>query len=105
MAGRVSQYLPWFYLGVAIAVASFIPVVGGFIIWGPLSYVLYWNGHHEKAIFLAIWGTVIIGFVVDNILRPILIGWLSRNWAGNGADESLQILDYTLLVTLATIGG
>jgi predicted PurR-regulated permease PerM len=96
--------LPWFYLGVAIAVASFVPVVGGFIIWGPLSYILYWNGHHGAAFFMAIWGAVVIGFVVDNLFRPILISWLARSQA-DGEDNSLHILDHTLLVTLATIGG
>ncbi|MBF0357114.1 MAG: AI-2E family transporter [Magnetococcales bacterium] len=97
--------LPWFYLGVAIAVASFIPVVGGFIIWGPLCYILYWNGHHTKAIFIAVWGAVVVGFVVDNILRPLLISWLAKSRGDGGENDNLKILDHTLLVTLATIGG
>ncbi len=96
--------LPWFYLGVAIAVASFVPVVGGFIIWGPLAYILYWNGHTGAAVFIAVWGAVVVGFAVDNLLRPLLISWLARS-QDSGEDGDLRILDHTLLVTLATIGG
>jgi predicted PurR-regulated permease PerM len=98
--------LPWFYLGVAIAAASFVPVVGGFIVWGPLAYILYWNGYPGKALFLVIWGAVVVGFLVDNIIRPMLIGWLARRGPMKGKNEGdLQMLDHTLLVTLATIGG
>ncbi|MBF0454772.1 MAG: AI-2E family transporter [Magnetococcales bacterium] len=97
--------LPWFYLGVAIAAASFIPVVGGLIVWGPLAYILYWNGQPGKALFLVVWGAVIIGFVVDNICRPMLIRWLARNFSADKSGDNLQILDHTLLVTLATVGG
>ncbi|MBF0368475.1 MAG: AI-2E family transporter [Magnetococcales bacterium] len=97
--------LPWFYLGVAIAVASFIPVVGGLIVWGPLAYWLYWKGEVGSAVFITFWGAVVIGFVVDNLVRPILIKKLSgmRSQSDTGGD--LDVLSHTLLTVLATFGG
>lgn len=96
--------LPWFYLGVAIAAASFIPVVGGLVVWGPTAYVLYWRGYPGEALFLALWGALVTGFLIDNLLRPVMMGWLSRhNTLDTGGD--LQVLNYTLLTVLSTFGG
>ncbi|MGN7610784.1 AI-2E family transporter [Magnetococcales bacterium HHB-1] len=96
--------LPWFYLGTAIAVASFIPVVGSFIVWGPLSLYLYWNQQTGAAIFIAIWGAVVTGFVIDNLLRPYLIQRLASRHATE-EDEDMNPLNHTLLTVLATFGG
>ncbi len=96
--------LPWFYLGVAMAAASFIPVVGGVVVWGPTAYALYWQGHQGSAIFLALWGSMITGFLIDNLVRPILMAWLARQQVKEGGGD-LQILNYTLLTVLSTFGG
>lgn len=99
--------LPWFYLGVATAVASFIPIVGGVIVWGPLSWFLFHQGRVGAAIFILIWGAVVLGFILDNLLRPMLIGWLAK-WSAGSADQAetkANVLDHTLLTVLSTLGG
>lgn len=96
--------LPWFYLGMAIAASSFIPVVGGLVIWGPTAYFLFWQGHAGQALFLALWGGLVTGFLIDNLFRPILMGWLSRHHASE-SDADLDVLNYTLFTVLATFGG
>ncbi|MBF0180445.1 MAG: AI-2E family transporter [Magnetococcales bacterium] len=96
--------LPWFYLGMAIAASSFIPVVGGMVVWAPTAYVLYLHGHAGQAVFLALWGGLVVGFLIDNLLRPILLGWLA-NHISRGPGGDLRIFDHTLLTVLATLGG
>ncbi|MEO5331855.1 MAG: AI-2E family transporter [Magnetococcus sp. YQC-5] len=96
--------LPWFYLGMAIAAASFIPVVGGVVIWGPTAYTLYLRGHPGEALFLACWGAMVTGFLIDNLLRPLFMGWLSRQHALD-TRKNFDILNYTLFTVLSTFGG
>ncbi|MBF0310069.1 MAG: AI-2E family transporter [Magnetococcales bacterium] len=95
--------LPWFFLGVAVAVSSFVPVVGAFLVWGPTALYLALNGHPLAALFIAVWGAVVIGFTIDNILRPLLIQWLCRLLPNAGGD--LAVLEHTLLTMLSTFGG
>ncbi|GAB4354705.1 MAG: AI-2E family transporter [Gammaproteobacteria bacterium] len=95
--------LPWFYLGMATAIASFIPAVGTALVWVPLSVYLYAQGHPLQAIFIVVWGAVVMGVVIDNLLRPQLITRLSRLYAGGESD--IQLLDHTLLVFLSILGG
>ncbi len=95
--------LPWFYLGMATAIASFVPAVGTALIWVPLAIYLYAQGHPLQALFVVVWGAAVMGVVIDNLLRPQLITRLSRFYAGGAAD--VQLLDHTLLVFLSILGG
>ncbi|HIJ85232.1 MAG: hypothetical protein HW380_3198 [Magnetococcales bacterium] len=97
--------LPWFFLGLGLAVTSFIPILGGFILWGPLSYYLFSTGREESGVFLFFWGVIVNGFLIDNIFRPILIGRLSQWCATEDSNSDFSALDHTLLTTLATFGG
>jgi predicted PurR-regulated permease PerM len=58
----------------AMALASFIPLIGTTIIWVPIALWLWLVGGSEvKAIVLAVYGAVVIGGA-DNIVRPIFLG-------------------------------
>jgi predicted PurR-regulated permease PerM len=59
--------------GFAISVASFIPLLGCFAVWGPAVVILFVQGAVWKAIALAIVGTFVIS-LIDNFIRPIIIG-------------------------------
>jgi predicted PurR-regulated permease PerM len=60
------------FWGLAMFVASFVPVVGTFIIWGPATLYLIYEGFYYKAIILGLVGVIIIG-TVDNLLRPLIV--------------------------------
>jgi predicted PurR-regulated permease PerM len=62
--------------GFAMAIASFLPLVGPFIIWIPASLYLYFQGAVGKAIALAVMGGGISS--IDNFLRPLIIGRRTR---------------------------
>jgi predicted PurR-regulated permease PerM len=59
--------------GAMMALASFLPVVGPFIIWGPATVYLLVEGAIFRGISLAVMGALGIG-LVDNLLRPLIIG-------------------------------
>jgi predicted PurR-regulated permease PerM len=58
--------------GVVAVLVSLIPMVGSALVWVPGALFLAARGEYGYAIFLAIWGAVVVG-MVDNFLRPILI--------------------------------
>jgi predicted PurR-regulated permease PerM len=59
--------------GIAMAVMSFVPLVGTFSIWGPISIYLIIQGSYLQGIGLLLYGTFVIS-MVDNILKPLIIG-------------------------------
>lgn len=76
--------------GVVMAVLSLIPAVGPAIVWVPVSIYLFATGDNVKAMILVAFGAGVIG-LVDNILRPILVG------------RDTKLPDY--IVLLSTLGG
>ncbi len=63
--------------GLAISIASFIPLIGAFGVWGPMTIYLFIKGEILHGIILALVGTFLIS-LIDNILKPIIIGGRTR---------------------------
>lgn len=83
----ISGALLW---GVVMAIFSMLPAVGASLIWIPVAIYLFATGAVVKAIILIIVGAFGIG-LIDNVLRPILVG------------RDTKLPDY--LVLLSTLGG
>jgi predicted PurR-regulated permease PerM len=67
-----------------------IPAVGPALIWLPVALYLFATGENVDALILIGFGAGVIG-LVDNILRPILVG------------RDTKMPDY--IVLLSTLGG
>lgn len=76
--------------GVVMAFASLLPSVGSALVWGPVAIYFLISGAVWQGLVLIGFGAGVIG-LVDNLLRPILVG------------RSTQIPDYLVLVS--TLGG
>ncbi len=59
------------FLGFVTFFLAFIPS-GPPLVWGPLALWLFSNGQNGWAIFLALWGIVVVGSI-DHFLKPVLI--------------------------------
>jgi predicted PurR-regulated permease PerM len=62
---------PIFFAGVTFFVA-FIPAVGAGAVCLAAALLLYVTGHPYAALFLALWGLLVVG-LVDNLAKPLLI--------------------------------
>lgn len=76
--------------GAVMALFSLLPAVGAALVWGPVAIWFLFNGQMLQGIGLTAWGVLVIG-LVDNVLRPILVG------------KDTRMPDYLVLV--ATLGG
>jgi len=55
-----------------MVVLSLLPIVGSFLVWGPAVLFLVVNDQPLPAVFLFLWGAVVVG-LSDNYLRPIVV--------------------------------
>lgn len=60
--------------GAAMAVLSLLPVGGTALVWGPGAVACWLQGRPGMAVFLAVWGLVVVSTLADNVLKPLLIG-------------------------------
>jgi len=76
--------------GTLMAVLSLLPAVGAGLVWGPVAIYFFATGSIGSAVLLASYGVLVIG-MVDNVLRPLLVG------------KDVKMPDY--LVLISTLGG
>jgi predicted PurR-regulated permease PerM len=76
--------------GVLMAFLSLLPAVGAGLVWLPVAVYLIATGHPWQGAILIAFGTLVIG-LVDNLLRPILVG------------SDTKMPDYVVLIS--TLGG
>jgi predicted PurR-regulated permease PerM len=65
------------FLGVLAGFLSLIPFVGAAGVWIPATIYLAATGEVVRAIILLVYGSIVIS-MVDNVLRPLLIGGQTR---------------------------
>jgi predicted PurR-regulated permease PerM len=61
---------PWLWF-VALSISAMIPVVGGMLVYGPLTVMFFVQGHTGQGIAMGIWGFIIVG-LSDNLFRFLL---------------------------------
>jgi predicted PurR-regulated permease PerM len=76
--------------GFVMAILSLLPAVGAGLIWAPVAIYFLFTGAIWQGVVLILFGVLVIG-LVDNVLRPILVG------------KDTQIPDYVILIS--TLGG
>lgn len=76
--------------GAVMAVLSLLPAVGAALVWAPVAIYFLATGAIVKGVVLIAFGVLVIG-LVDNVLRPILVG------------KDTRLPDYVVLVS--TLGG
>jgi len=91
--------LPALFFGVAMALASFIPVLGGVLVWLPLSIYLFAIGETTSAFIIIFFGAILAGTIIDNFLRPVIITKLSSSMKYHSP------LNDTLITVLSTFAG
>lgn len=75
---------------VLMAFLSLLPAVGAGIVWVPVAAYFLFSGAIWQGTVLALFGVLVIG-LVDNVLRPILVG------------KDTKMPDYLILIS--TLGG
>ncbi|HEX7080037.1 MAG TPA: AI-2E family transporter [Gammaproteobacteria bacterium] len=76
--------------GVVMALLTILPAVGAALVWAPAAVILIVSGRIIAGIALILIGVLVIG-LVDNLLRPVLVG------------RDTRMPDY--LILLSTLGG
>jgi predicted PurR-regulated permease PerM len=76
--------------GTLMALLSLLPAVGAAVVWLPVAIYFLATGEVARGVILIAFGVLVIG-LVDNILRPILVG------------KDTRMPDYVVLIS--TLGG
>ncbi len=91
-------------LGILYGFSSLIPVIGGIIMWLPISLYELSTGHVEEAIFFAAYSIVVISIITDTFVKPIIIKYINEKFFRTKTVINEMLIFLSILAGLSTFG-
>ncbi|WP_305862403.1 AI-2E family transporter [Helicobacter cholecystus] len=104
--GVASYFLGYdgFLLGVLYGFASIVPVVGGALVWVPVAFYQLYLGDTTGAIFIALYGAIFIGLIIDNGVKPLLIGFVKDKVIKTSVKINEVLIFFAILAGISVFG-
>ncbi|WP_457560200.1 AI-2E family transporter [Caminibacter sp.] len=95
--------LDFFFFTIMYAFSSLIPIIGGIIMWGPVSLYLYASGNTKGAIIVAVYSIIVISIIADTFIKPLIIAWIKNVFETDLEINSLLIF-FSIVAGLSSFG-
>lgn len=92
------------FWGLLYGIASMVPVVGGALVWIPLSVYAWLNISPMAAIIMALYSIIILGTLVDNFARPIVVGWVNKHLLQNHQGMHEILVFFAMIAGIGAVG-
>lgn len=89
--------------GVMYGFSSLIPVIGGVIMWVPLSLHQFALGHTSAAITIALYSIIMISIVADTFIKPMIIAYIDQS-AGKKTYINELLIFFSIVAGIASYG-
>ena len=91
-------------LGILYGFASLIPIIGGAIMWLPLAMYKIVTGNINEAIIIALYSIIIISFIADTIIKPIIIKYINTKVVKTPTKINELLIFFSIVAGLSTFG-
>jgi len=95
--------LDFLFFTVMYAFSSLIPIIGGVLMWGPVSLYLYSVGNTTGAIIVVVYSIVMISIIADTFIKPLIIGFVKKTFDADTELDSLLIF-FAIVAGLSSFG-
>jgi len=93
----------FFFFTIMYAFSSLIPVIGGMIMWGPVSLYLYSIGNITGAVVVALYSIIMISVIADTFIKPMIIEYVKNTFDADTELNSLLIF-FSIVAGLSSFG-
>ena len=91
-------------LGILYGFSSLIPIVGGAIMWLPISLYELSIGHIKEAIFFAAYSIIVISIVTDTFIKPVIIKYINEKFFKTETMINELLIFLSIIAGLSTFG-
>ncbi|NLC28477.1 MAG: AI-2E family transporter [Campylobacteraceae bacterium] len=92
------------FWGLLYGIASMVPLVGGALVWIPLSIYAWLNISSSAAIVIALYSILILGTLIDNFARPIVVGWVNRHLLDRHKGMHELLVFFAMIAGIGAVG-
>ncbi|MFK5880670.1 MAG: AI-2E family transporter [Sulfurospirillum sp.] len=90
--------------GIFYGFASLIPIVGGALMWVPLSAYAFANGNYTEGIVIALYSIIVISIIADTFIKPLIIKFINSKLSNVKATTNEMLIFFAILAGLTTFG-
>lgn len=91
-------------LGILYGFASLIPVVGGALMWVPISAYEFANGNTATAIIIALYSIIVISIIADTFIKPLIIKYINQKLVHVPTMINELLIFFAILAGLSSFG-
>ncbi|MDO5046356.1 AI-2E family transporter [Campylobacter sp.] len=93
-----------FLMGILFGFATLVPIVGGFLVWGPISLYEFANGNLTGAIVIAVYNIVVISIIADTLLKPLIIKFINDRLVKIPTKINEMLIFFAMIAGITTFG-
>ena len=108
--GLLFALLAYFYeynpilFGILYGFASLIPVIGGMLMWLPLSLYEFSQNHITNGVVIAIYSIVVISFIADTIIKPMIIKYINTKIMDSKIHVNELVIFFSMIAGISSFG-
>jgi predicted PurR-regulated permease PerM len=91
-------------LGMIYGFASLIPIIGGAVVWVPVSLFAWSVVSSNSAIFIAIYSVVIISIIADTFIKPMIIKYIKDDVLHSSVKINELLIFFSILAGMSSYG-
>jgi len=90
--------------GVIYGFASLIPIIGGVIVWAPVSLYVWTKIDSASAITIATYSIVMISVIADTFIKPMIIEMIKVDFLKSVVKINTIVIFFSILAGMSTYG-
>ncbi len=90
--------------GVIYGFASLIPVIGGIVVWAPVSLYVWTKVDSQTAIMIASYSIIVISVVADTFVKPMIIDVIKKDFLKGTMKINSIVIFFSILAGMSTYG-
>jgi len=92
------------FFGVIYGFASLIPIIGGIIVWAPVSLYVWTKIDVQSAIMIASYSVVVISIIADTFVKPMIIEVIKKDFLKSTLQINSVLIFFSILAGMSTYG-
>ncbi len=92
------------FFGFVYGFASLIPVVGGLIVWLPVSLLAWSNLGSSAAITIALYSIIVISIIADTFVKPVIIKVIKDKFLKSTTNIDELLIFFSILAGMGSYG-
>jgi predicted PurR-regulated permease PerM len=92
------------FFGVIYGFASLIPIIGGMVVWAPVSLYVWTKIDAQTAIIIVSYSIIVISIIADTFIKPMIIEIIKTDFLKSTLQINSILIFFSILAGMSTYG-